>query len=238
MLKAEDVKSLMVSKENEIVEAVREAYEAHSLGQSSLPHSTFLRFKDKPRNRIIAMPSYLGGDGQVAGVKWIASFPDNVERAMERASAVLVLNSTSTGRSEALREASQIRAMRTAASAALAARSLAVRGETACLGLVGCGVINFEVLRFLRVLLGSPARLKVFDSKTANAASFLDKCASMLNGVEQEVATNLEEIAAECDLARKERIGTRLRNFFLVTSPLFTLKYGTEALFPSYIGSY
>src|SRR5207249_1442660 len=81
----------------ECIGIVREAYLAHADGQSVNPDSYFLRFPDKPDCRIIALPAYLGNGFDVAGLKWIASYPGNIQRGFPRASAVLVLNSYETG---------------------------------------------------------------------------------------------------------------------------------------------
>src|SRR5437867_1983816 len=82
---------------SECIRIVREAYLAHADGQSVNPDSYFLKFPDKPDCRIIALPAYLGNNFGVAGLKWIASYPANIQRGFPRASAVLVLNNYETG---------------------------------------------------------------------------------------------------------------------------------------------
>src|SRR5215813_4072607 len=132
------------------VEVVRGAYLAHAQGRSVNPDSYFLRFLDKPDCRIIALPAYLGDGFDVAGVKWIASYPANVQRGFPRASAVLVLNDYDTGYPFAILESSIISAARTAASAVLAAHWL--NGQTRrarTLGIVGTGFIAKYVYDFL-----------------------------------------------------------------------------------------
>ncbi|MEU5093668.1 2,3-diaminopropionate biosynthesis protein SbnB [Streptomyces sp. NPDC020996] len=149
--------------------AVQDAYLAHHHGGTINPDSYFLRFPDKPEARIIALPALLRGEPTVAGIKWISSFPNNLDRGLPRASAVLVLNDYDTGHPFACLEASQISAARTAASAALAAERLRGGPRADRVTVVGAGVISRTVLEFLRDLEWSVGEVVVHDTVAAYA---------------------------------------------------------------------
>ncbi|ROP34022.1 ornithine cyclodeaminase [Couchioplanes caeruleus] len=180
VLTHQDVRSVLDGHEVSILDAVRRAYILHSQGVTAVPHSAFLRLPDQPRDGAMALPAYLGGAGPTAGVTWIASFPDNIERGGERASAAIILNSTSTGRPEALLEGSLISARRTAASAALAASALGTGQDAAGVTLVGCGVVTFETLRFLHVVHPDLHEVTVHDLRRERAGAFAARVAREL----------------------------------------------------------
>lgn len=189
----QDVAELLVGHELAVIDVVKKAYQAHGQGQSSLPHSTFLHFPDKPGNRIIALPAYLGGDINSVGLKWIASFPGNVTEGSDRASAILILNSAEDGRPRAVLESSIISAWRTAASATLAARVLA-SGQMSVAGLIGCGLINFEVFRFLQAANLGVHRALVYDLNKNAAETFKMRCSEEFPGLKVEVADDCEAL--------------------------------------------
>jgi len=192
ILRGPEVNSLLTGREFEIINVVQKAYEIHAQGDSALPHSTFLRFPDSPKDRIIALPAYLGSRWGIAGIKWVASFPGNLELGMDRASALVVLNSSQTGRPEAILEGSLISAKRTAASAALAAQWLHGYGKTNRVGLVGCGLINFEIVRFLLAIFPEIKHLVIYDLDITRAEQFRRKCLEMFGVLEVEIAKELK----------------------------------------------
>lgn len=152
---------------------VEEAYLAHADGRTVNPDSYFLLFPEKPRSRIIALPAYLGGDADVAGIKWIASYPDNIKQGIPRASAVLILNSYETGYPFACLEASIISAARTAGSAALAAEWMnGGRREVRALGIVGNGLIARYIYTFLIALGWSIDEVLLHDLDPAESERF------------------------------------------------------------------
>lgn len=183
------------------IEVVRRAYLSHDEGRAVVPHSSFLRMPDAPTSRIIALPAHLMAPWSVSGIKWIASYPENVSRGIPRASAVLVLNRHENGYPYALLEASVISAARTAASAALAAFELRGRSRRVrSLGFVGTGLIARWVRRFL---LGSGFEVDevhAHDLSTASARKFADELAALERPVSVTVARDADSVLSACDM--------------------------------------
>jgi 2,3-diaminopropionate biosynthesis protein SbnB len=195
-----DVAAALAGQERRLVQLVADAYRTHARGQSALPHSVFLRFPQAPRDRIIALPAYLGGaDGGVAGLKWIASFPGNIERGVERASAVIVLNSMETGRPLAILEGALISAQRTAASAALAA-DLLHEGAAPVVGLIGAGRINFEIMRFLHELRPEVETWLVHDLSSLRSEELSVRWRDTVPQADVEVVDRLDRVLQRSSL--------------------------------------
>jgi 2,3-diaminopropionate biosynthesis protein SbnB len=169
------VQQALQGREKQIVELVETTYRLHGAGDSVNPPSYFLRFPDRPSDRIIALPASIGGQIRVDGLKWISSFPENVAAGIPRASAVLILNHRDTGYPFACMESSIISATRTAASAALAADWLSRnRQRPRRVGFFGVGLIARYIHTFLAATDWSFDEIGVYDLSADSASGFCD----------------------------------------------------------------
>jgi len=198
VLRGPDIRQLLADKHDKILQAVSAAYCEHQSGHSFLPHSVFVRFPGREKERIIALPAYLGGKEELAGIKWISSFPTNVEtRGISRASAIMVLNSLETGRPEAVLEGSVISAMRTAASAALAADVLHAKGKIDTLGVIGCGLINREIVTFVASLKRGIGEVLLYDIDAQRAQKYRDQLSPIVGDVPIRVSSSPQEVMSK-----------------------------------------
>src|SRR5437867_13354214 len=186
---------------SECIQIVREAYLAHADGRSVNPDSYFLRFPQKPDCRIIALPAYLGNGFDVVGLKWIASYPGNIQRGFPRASALLVLNSYETGYPFAVLESSGISAARTAASAALAAYWLEGQSRRAhSLGIVGTGFIARYVYDFLVDTGWEIEEVRLYDTSPVEAEKFRNTACRLEHHRTVTVAPDVTQLLRASDL--------------------------------------
>lgn|ERR1700712_3215685 len=192
------IKDILDHQAHTMVGRVEHVYLQHHDGQTLNPDSYFLRFPQQPANRIIALPASLEGEGGVAGIKWISSFPGNVAHQKPRASAVVILNDRETGYPYACLEGAQISAVRTAASAVSGAYWL--NGQTrkaASVGFIGAGVIARNIARMLAVEGWDidQALVHDFDEPSARALTayveHIDLCTASSASLEQALAADL-----------------------------------------------
>ena len=195
VLNSKSIKKLVCGKEQEIISIVKTAYSLHYEGNTNLPQSVFLHFAERERERIIALPSYIKGKKEVAGIKWISSFPNNIEKGIDRASAMVILNNMENGRAFALLEGAQISSNRTAASAALAAKCLHKNTEETSIGFIGTGVINFTILRYMICVFSKINKIYIYDLDPLRSKLFKKQVEEMYgNKFKIKVCNYYEEV--------------------------------------------
>jgi len=138
---------------------------------------------EETEGRINAMPAYLGGNVNLAGIKWVGSSPANPSRHnMPRASAVLILNDKETKLPLAIMEATIISAMRTGAVGGIAAKYLARKDSTTC-GIIGAGVQARTQAMAVKVGLPGIKRFIVYDIDSDRASTWCEEMSEFFKSV-------------------------------------------------------
>lgn len=120
-------------------------------GEVFQPLRTIVR-PPEARGLLGLMPAYRDGENGAFGMKAICVFPGNPSIGKDAHQGMVMLFSRETGEPQALMNASQITATRTAAVSAVATRLLA-RPDAAQLGIIGAGVqarTHLEALSLVR----------------------------------------------------------------------------------------
>ncbi|RBL90700.1 2,3-diaminopropionate biosynthesis protein SbnB [Chitinophaga flava] len=154
-LNADDIRAVGFDWKK-LTEVISESVAALHQNDYSQPIKPYLRYGD-PKNRIIAMPAYLGGNQPMAGIKWIASFPDNIYKNKLRANSVTVLNEHDSGIPLCIINTSLISAVRTAAvSGLMIVKYLEANtiNRKLTVGINGFGPIGKMHLKMVTAILG------------------------------------------------------------------------------------
>ncbi|MBA9088683.1 ornithine cyclodeaminase/alanine dehydrogenase-like protein (mu-crystallin family) [Fontibacillus solani] len=130
------------------------AYSLETL-EYAQPLKPYLRFGDS-KNRIIAMPAYVGNDIHAAGIKWIASFPDNIKNGIKRAHSITILNDPDTGEPLTVMNTPDVSIIRTAAvTGTMLKHYLLVRElQNVTVGIIGLGPVGEAHYKLIRDMIG------------------------------------------------------------------------------------
>lgn len=156
----------------ERVKVIEDAVQYINQGEYAQPVKPYLRYRDRT-NRIIAMPAFIGGDFNMAGIKWIASFPGNLQIGLPRAHSVVILNDADTGLPQAIINTATLSAIRTASvSGVLVKRFCELKDYSSYnIGIIGFGPIGRHHLEMCKALLGEKiGKICLYDIKGIDQA--------------------------------------------------------------------
>jgi len=120
----------------EVLAAVDNGFRLEGLGKTEMPPKPGIH--PRPNAFIHAMPAYVQ-EVESAGLKWVGGYPSNPDKGLPYITGLLVLNDPATGIPIAVMDCAWITAMRTGASAGIAAKYLACP-DSRTAGILGCGV--------------------------------------------------------------------------------------------------
>lgn len=152
------------------IDVIEQAIAVWNEGDYAQPIKPYLRYRN-PENRIIAMPAFIGGPFDIAGLKWIASFPSNLQKQIPRANSLTILNDHETGVPLAIIHSGMISGIRTAAVSGVVLRQFieAFPKEKYSVGIVGFGPIGQLHASMVQEVLGDKLEtIRVFDIRPLN----------------------------------------------------------------------
>ena len=160
-LSEDDMVEAGVKDMKSCVEAMEEMFKLMKMGNYRMggangnSHGSMVMFPEKspfpempvdgPDRRFMAMPAYLGGKFDMAGVKWYGSNVSNKEKGLPRSILMLILNDKDTGAPLAFMSANILSAYRTGAVPGVGFKYFA-KEDAETIGIVGPGVMSKTAL--------------------------------------------------------------------------------------------
>ena len=157
----------------ETISVIEQAVMCLSGNDFAQPVKPYLRYRNLV-NRIIAMPAFVGGDVNTSGIKWIASFPGNLEKGIPRAHSVVILNDADTGEPTGIINTALLSIIRTASVSGLMIRYFnKIRDlDRINVGITGWGPIGKHHLKMCTDLLaGKIDRIFLYDIRDIDAST-------------------------------------------------------------------
>lgn len=179
-------------------------------GENHNSHGCMIMFPDDPKfpgmpkngedRRFMAMPAYLGGRYQMAGMKWYGSNMDNKAKGLPRSILMMMLNDKDTGAPLALMSANLVSAYRTGGIPGVGARYLA-RKDAKVAAIVGPGVMGKTSAAAFVAACPTLDTIKIKGRGKRSLDSFVSFVKAELPQIKTvEVCDTIEEVCRDADI--------------------------------------
>lgn len=179
-------------------------------GANHNSHGCMIMFPDDPQfpgmpknaddRRFMAMPAYLGGSYQMAGMKWYGSNVENKKVGLPRSILMMMLNDKDTGAPLALMSANLVSAYRTGGIPGVGAKYLA-RKDSRVVSIIGPGVMGKTSLAaFVSVCLNlDTVKIKGRSQRSLDAFTrFIREELPQIKNI--EICDSVEEAVKDSDI--------------------------------------
>ena len=154
---------------------------------------------DGPDRRFMAMPAYLGGKFDMAGMKWYGSNAENKKKGLPRSILTLILNDKDTGAPLAFMSANILSAYRTGAVPGVGFKYFA-KEDAKTIGIVGPGVMSKTALAAAMAVRPSIKIVKVKGRGQASLNKFIKHVEKNYPGVTVYAVDTIEEAVRDSDI--------------------------------------
>ena len=154
---------------------------------------------DGPDRRFMAMPAYLGGKFDMAGMKWYGSNAENRKKGLPRSILTLILNDKDTGAPLAFMSANILSAYRTGAVPGVGFKYFA-KENAETIGIVGPGVMSKPALAAAMAVRPSLKTVKVKGRGKASLDRFIEYVKKEYPGVDVYAVDSIEDAVRGSDI--------------------------------------
>lgn len=198
------MESAGVGNMEQAIADVKQAYMLDKTGDVINPGKCVLRWgrtveDENVLGRINAMPGYIGGSYDMAGIKWIGSGPMNYKKGLPRASVTIVLNDPDTKLPVCVADGTAISTVRTGASGGVAMELLS-RKDAQVMTICGAGAQAHTQLEAALLVRPTINKVFVYDIRMENAERFVNINKEKYPHVAFETTLDVEAAVRQSDI--------------------------------------
>ena len=187
-----------------VIRDVEQVYQLTAAGDVIAPGKCVMRWgqtveDENVLGRINAMPGYIGGEYNMAGIKWIGSGPMNYRKGLPRASVTIILNDPDTKLPLCIADGTKVSTMRTGASGGVAIKHLA-KSDAAVMTICGCGAQAVTQLAAALIARPTITTVYAYDIRPEAAQHFAQNAMAAHPGVQVIPTGDVEQAVRQSDI--------------------------------------